>query len=406
MSKTEAPTTYATGLDLSIIIPTYNECHNIVALLDGVKKNIPPTVFCEILVVDDNSPDGTGKIVENYINSNTDQKKSCCCPVRILHRDDRRGLIPALLAGIENSKGNIILVMDADLSHPPESIPNILKELKDDPNCVVVASRYAVGGSIKGWPYKRRMVSLSAARIARHFLNLGNITDPISGFFAFPRFLTQKIRFETDGYKLLLELLVKSKDEIRIREIPYTFVERKYGRSKLDTGTIRDYLKAIWLLYRYGRKSTKPMATTTTTTRRSNSQLFLSKAGRFFTVGISGLFLNYFVSLVLSNGVVSDLWYMQATMIGIAVSITSNFILNKIWTFEDTDFSPGHALKQYGLYVCLTSMGAILQLSLVYILVEYVQFSYGLSLFLAVATASMSNFLTNKKWTFKEKIWG
>jgi dolichol-phosphate mannosyltransferase len=399
LSKSEPSATVATGLDLSIIIPTYNERHNIVTLLDEIKKNIPPTIFCEILVVDDNSPDGTGKIVENYINSNTVQKISC--PVRILHRDDRRGLIPALLAGIENSKGSIILVMDADLSHPPEFIPDILKELKHDPNCVVVASRYAVGGSIKGWPYKRKMVSIFAARIARHLLNLGNITDPISGFFAFPRVLTQKIKFETDGYKLLLELLVKSKDEVRIREIPYTFVERRYGKSKLDAGTIRDYLKAIWYLYRYGRKSTKPLATAT---GRSNSQLFLSKAGRFFTVGISGLFVNYFVSFVLSNG--ADLWYMQATTIGIAVSITTNFILNKIWTFEDTDFSPRHALKQYGLYVCLTSIGAILQLSLVYALVEYGQFSYGLSLFLAVAAASMSNFLTNKKWTFREKIWG
>lgn len=399
MSEGEPSTTVATGLDLSIIIPTYNERHNIVTLLDGIEKNIPRTIFCEILVVDDNSPDGTGKIVENYINSTTVQNKSC--PVRILHRDNRRGLIQALLAGIDNSKGSIILVMDADLSHPPEFIPDILKELKHDPNCVVVASRYAVGGSIKGWPYKRKLVSVFAARIARHFLNLGNITDPISGFFAFPRFLTQKIKFETDGYKLLLELLVKSKDEVSIREIPYTFVERRYGKSKLDASTIRDYLKAIWYLYRYG---SKPVATTTT--GRSNSQLFLSKAGRFFTVGFSGLFINYFVSFVLSNGVVSDLWYMQATTIGIAVSITTNFILNKIWTFEDTDFSPKHALKQYGLYVCLTSIGALLQLSLVYVLVEYVQFSYGLSLFLAVAAASMSNFLTNKKWTFREKIWG
>ena len=393
--------TYATGLDLSIIIPTYNERHNIVKLLDEVKKNLPPTVICEILVVDDNSPDGTGKIVDNYINSNSAEKKSC--PVRILHRNDRRGLIPALLAGIENSKGSVILIMDADLSHPPEFIPTILEELEHDPNCVVVASRYAVGSSIKGWPYKRRVASKFAARVARHFLNLGDVTDPISGFFAFPRFLIQKIKFETDGYKLLLELLVKSRDEIRIREIPYTFVQRRYGKSKLDVGTIRDYLKAVWLLYRYGRKSNKPLAAPG---RRTNSQLFLSKAGRFFSVGISGLFINYFVSYLLSNGIVSDLWYIQATAIGIAASITSNFILNKIWTFEDTNFSLRYTLKQYGLYVCLTSIGALIQLTLIYTLVEYLHLSYGLSLIFAVAAASMSNFLTNKKWTFGEKIWG
>jgi dolichol-phosphate mannosyltransferase len=401
--EAEASATYATGLDLSIIIPTYNERHNILRLLDGVKRNLPPTGSCEILVVDDNSPDGTGSIVENYINSNKGVQEKKSCPVRILHRYDKRGLIPALLAGIENSKGNIILVMDADFSRPPEFIPAILKELKHDPSCVVVASRYAVGGSIKGWSYKRRVASIFAARIARHFLDLGDITDPISGFFAFPRFLTQKIKFETDGYKLLLELIVKSKDEVRIREIPYTFTQRRYGASKVDAGTVRDYLNAVWLLYRYGRKSTKPLVSPV---RRTNSQLFLSKAARFFTVGISGLFLNYVVSFVLSNGIVSNLWYMQASVIGIAVSITSNFILNKIWTFEDTDFSLRHTLRQYGLYVCLTSIGALIQLSLIYTLVEYLHLSYGLALFIAVSTASVSNFLTNKKWTFREKIWG
>ena len=108
----------------------------------------------------------------------------------------------------------------------------------------------------------------------------------------------------------------------------------------------------------------------------------------------------------MSNGMVSDLWYLQATIVGIAVSMTSNFFFNKIWTFEDVDFSAFRTLKQYGLYVGLTSIGALLQLSLLYVLVEMGRFDYGSFLFCAVVVASMSNFLTNKKLTFKEKIWG
>ena len=147
-------------------------------------------------------------------------------------------------------------------------------------------------------------------------------------------------------------------------------------------------------------------STDQTNIKGRNSQLFFSKAGRFFTVGAFGLLVNFLVSLVMSNGMVSDLWYLQATIVGIAVSMTSNFFFNKIWTFEDVDFSAFRTLKQYGLYVGLTSIGALLQLSLLYVLVEMGRFDYGSSLFCAVVVASMSNFLTNKKLTFKEKIWG
>ena len=390
------------GLDLSIVIPTYNERANIAKLLDALKRVLPGNILYEIIIVDDNSPDGTGQIIEKYINSEAYKLEGCV--LKVIHRDNRSGLISALLTGIERSAGRYILVMDADFSHPPEIIPAILDEFKHDPSCVVVASRYVAGGSIKGWPYKRRLISTFAAQIARCCLKLRRVKDPISGFFAFPRSLTQKISFETDGYKLLLELLVKTRNEITIKEIPYSFSNRAYGTSKLDLHVIRDYIRAIWILYKYGRRSSK--SSVQPITQRRNSQLFISKAGRFFTVGASGLLVNYFVSYLLFNGIVSDLWYIHATMIGIAVSITYNFLLNKIWTFEDTDYSIIHTLKQYGLYVILTSLGAFLQLSLIYVLVEWTNLSYGISLFLAVAFASMSNFLTNKKWTFKEKVWG
>jgi dolichol-phosphate mannosyltransferase len=100
-----------------------------------------------------------------------------------------------------------------------------------------------------------------------------------------------------------------------------------------------------------------------------------------------------------------SLWYIQATAIGIAISITSNFLLNKIWTFEDKDFSAVHILKQYGLFLLFSSLVISIQLTLVYVLVES-GMSYNLSLISAVAAASISNFVLNKKWTFGEKVWG
>jgi len=292
--------------------------------------------------------------------------------------------------------------MNADFSHPPEIIPRIINELNQDPNCIVVASRYIKGGSIVGWPFKRLMLNIGAVRIARHSLKLRNIKDPISGFFALPSHTLKDIDFDTQGFRMLLEILVKGKN-LRVREIPYIFTDKEFGKSKIDYKVILNYCKAIWQLYRYGRNYSSNTMIQSKQERRG-LVLFLSKAARFFTVGASGLLINYLISSLLSGGTFFNFWYIHGTLIGIIFSITSNFLLNKSWTFEDRDFSLYHTLKQYGLFVAFSSIGASIQLLLVYLLVES-GLSYSPSLIIAVASASISNFLLNKKFTFHEKIW-
>jgi dolichol-phosphate mannosyltransferase len=405
--------------NLSIIIPTYNESENILKLIDSIKKNIPSDIITEIIVVDDNSPDGTGKIVENYIHNDISTDASLQqkqqfhskvdnqnCLVRVIHRKDKTGLISAILEGIESSKGEDILIMDADFSHPPETIPRLVEELRQDPNCIVIASRYISHGSIVGWPYKRRVISRGAAKIARHGLNVRNVTDPMSGFFAFPRHVIKNVKFDTKGFKILLEILVKSRD-IRVKEVPYTFHDRKSGQSKMNFNVILDYAGAVWQLYRYGQKSKRHIQKKE---EKRKSVLFLSKASRFYTVTASGLLINYLLSFMLADNVaysvksLSNQWYLQATLIGIIISITSNFFLNKIWTFEDRDLSVVKTLKQYGSFAGISAVGATIQLLLLYLLVLEYGLQYRVSLILAVAIASMSNFLLNKKWTFRENL--
>jgi dolichol-phosphate mannosyltransferase len=321
--------------------------------------------------------------------------------VKLIRRRNKSGIISAVLEGIKSSTGRFIMVMDADFSHPPETMPRLIKELSNEPNCVVVASRYISGGSIVGWPHKRVMISSVAAKIAQHGLGLSYVKDPISGFFVFPRHIIDNIRIESSGYKLLLEILVKA-EGIRVKEIPYTFQDRKYGKSKLDFGIKIDYLKSVWYLYRYGRKS---KAITKDKEEKRPSILFLSKAARFYTVGASGLLLNYVVSAMFSKGFVSNFWFIYASTLGIILSITSNFFLNKIWTFEDRNFSAADTLKKYSLFSALSAVGAVIQLLLLYFFVQS-GFEHTLSLIMAVAVASVSNFILNKKWTFHEKIWG
>jgi dolichol-phosphate mannosyltransferase len=403
---------------LSIIIPTYNESENILKLIGAIKSNLPSNIITEIIVVDDNSPDGTGKIVENYIHNNIGTDSSLQqqqfhskvdnqkCLVRIIHRKDKTGLIPAILEGIESSIGESILIMDADFSHPPETIPLLVEELRRDPNCIVIGSRYISRGSIIGWPYKRRVISKGAAKIARHGLKVRNVSDPMSGFFAFPRHVIKNIKFDTKGFKILLEILVKSRD-IRVKEVPYTFRDRKSGQSKMNFNVILDYAGAVWQLYRYGQKSKRRIQKMH---EKRKSVLFISKASRFYTVGASGLLINYLVSFLLADNVansvksLSNTWYLQATLVGIIISTTSNFFLNKIWTFEDRDLSVGKTLRQYCSFAGISAVGATIQLLLLYLLVVDYGLQYRVSLIIAIAIASISNFLLNKKWTFQENL--
>jgi len=376
---------------VSIIIPTYNESENIIQVLKSIGEHLPEGIAVEAIVVDDNSPDGTGKIVDDYIN---DEQNKIEYTVDIIHRKTKSGLSSAILDGIEHSSGEIIVVMDSDFSHPPKIIPRLIEEIKISKCDIVIASRFITGGTIEGWSIKRKLISKTAKGIAKAGLGV-NESDPMSGFFAFRRKILDGIKLDAIGYKVLLEILVKTKD-IKIKEIPYTFTNRTLGSSKLDSSTMLDYVRAVWKLYRYGH-NVKNVETRT-------SIHFISKAGRFYTVGASGLLVNYLASILLADTII-NFWYIHATLIGIILSMSSNFILNKIWTFEDRNFEVKKTLTQYGKFIGFSSLGALIQLGMVYILVDSYEFVYSLALILAVITASFSNFILNKKWTFKEKVW-
>ncbi len=376
---------------LSIIIPTYNESQNILKILKSIGDILPPKILTEAIVVDDNSPDGTGKIVENYLKN---FKKITGYTIDVIHRTAKKGLSSAILNGIQQAKGDTIVVMDSDFSHPPQIIPRMVDALKKYRCDIVVASRYVKGGKISNWPLKRKFLSKIATSIAKKGLGV-QAADPMSGFFAFKRPIIKGLKFDAIGFKMLLEILVKTRGA-NVREIPYTFTDRKLGSSKVSLSTAYDYAKSVWKLYRYGKSTRKQ--------EKRPSVRFLSQAARFFTVGASGLGVNYLMSLVFASGF-SDLWYLYANVIGIIASITSNFLLNKYWTFEDRDFSTKRTLEQYGKFAGFSSLGALLQLFMVFSLVEEYQMMYPIALVIAVLTAAFGNFVLNKKWTFREKIW-
>ncbi|MFB5606875.1 MAG: glycosyltransferase [Candidatus Nitrosomaritimum yanchengensis] len=380
------------GAQVSIIIPTYNESRNIIGILKSIGENLPKNITAEAIVVDDNSPDLTGKIVEEYLKN---VKKIAGYTMDIIHRTSKNGLSSAILSGVQRAKGDTIVVMDSDFSHPPQIIPKMIESLKKYQCDMVIASRYINGGKIKGWTLKRKIMSKVATLIATKGLGV-KTKDPMSGFFAFKKNILKGINFDAIGYKILLEILVK-KSGIAVKEIPYTFENRSFGSSKLDSSTVADYFKSVWKLYKFGKSEEKG--------EKRKSVRFISKASRFYTVGLSGFGVNYLISLLFAGGI-SDMWYLHANLIGIIASITTNFLLNKTWTFGDRNFSRKRTLKQYGKFVTFSSLGALVQLGMVFYLVDGYGLSYPISLVLAVLTAAFGNYVLNKKYTFKEKVWG
>ncbi|MGB0642702.1 MAG: glycosyltransferase [Nitrosopumilus sp.] len=376
--------------EISIILPTYNESKNIRGILDHIKKSFPSNLKLETIIVDDNSPDNTAKIAEDYFHS---IKEKSSHTINVIKRKAKDGLSSAILNGIQESSANTIVVMDSDFSHPPKIIPKMLESLKKYRSDIVIASRYVKGGNIEHWTLKRKLMSKIATLIAKKGLGIES-HDPMSGFFAFKKNILDGLKFDALGYKMLLEILVKTKG-VKIEEVPYTFVDRELGSSKLDSSTIFDYFKSVWKLYKYGKTVEKD--------EKRTSVKFLSKAARFFTVGASGLAINYLASMIFALN--SDMWYLHATTFGIIFSISTNFLLNKYWTFEDRDFSPKRTIVQYGKFAAFSSIGALVQLGMVYNLVDQWNVSYPISLVLAVGVAAFGNFLLNKRWTFKEKVW-
>ncbi len=376
--------------EVSIVIPTYNESENIKGILHLIKEHLPKNTIVEAIVVDDNSPDGTGKIAEDYFKS---LKEKTLYTINVINRKTKEGLSSAILNGIEQAKGKIVIVMDSDFSHPPQLIPKLLEVLKQSKTDIVVASRYLNGGNIQGWSLKRKIISKIGTMIAKKGLGIKQ-SDPMSGFFAFNKDVIKGINFDAIGYKLLLEMIVKAKG-VSIKEVPYTFLDRQNGKSKLGIKTILEFGHAVWKLYRHGKREQK--------NEKRTSVRFVSKAARFFSVGASGLGVNYIMSILFTSSL--DMWYLHATILGIMFSITSNFILNKYWTFEDRDFAAKRTIVQYGKFAGFSSIGALVQLGMVYYLVDGLTMTYPIALVSAVATAAFSNFILNKKWTFKEKVW-
>lgn len=357
------------GIELSIIIPTYNEAANIPELLRRIARVAAErAITCEVLVMDDASPDGTA-----------DAARHADVPlvVRVVVRDGERGLSPAVIDGIKLARGKYVLVMDADLQHPPEALVTLLQGVRDGAD-FVIGSRYVPGGTSGEFGLYRRLNSRLATLLALPLIGRG-VRDPMAGFFCFRRNLVADQELNPVGYKIGLEILAKCRPA-RIAEVPIDFGPRHAGDSKMDLSQQLGYVRHLRRLYNWRWPG-------------------LTQCVLFFAVGGVGMVVDLSImALLLYAG-----WsFALARAASILTAMMLNFVLNRRVTFPDAvrgRFSP--QLVKF-VAVCLLGLGINWGISnWLYLLLPALRAYYQVFCIAGIVVASVSNFVLSRHIAFR-----
>jgi dolichol-phosphate mannosyltransferase len=354
---------------ISIIIPTYNEKGNIAPLLARIHQALSGHDY-EVLLVDDESKDGTIEVALSLASR---------YPLKVIVRRKEKGLATAVVHGLKSASGQIIGVMDADLQHPPEVIPQMLKALNKGAD-MALASRYVEGGGCPHWGLSRRVISKVASALSHLLLpSTRQVKDPLSGFFIFRRQNIAQAKLKPIGYKISLEIMLAGRFR-HVVEVPYIFEDRSAGKSKLNSRQQLDYLRHILSLM----------------TRTGELKRFL----KFCAVGVSGIIVNQGLLWLLTD--LAGLRYYISALFGIEASIISNFVLNDYFTFADRRSGKGKSFLVRLLKFNVTCLaGAGIQYGLLLLFTSVFDIYYLISNLIAIAVAFLWNYLVGSWWTWK-----
>jgi dolichol-phosphate mannosyltransferase len=293
------------GTELSIIVPTFNERRNIKDVIAAVADALP-NVAWEIIFVDDNSPDGTASFVREI--ARTDPR------IRCLHRFGRRGLSSACVEGIMSTASPLVAVMDADRQHDERCLSRMLEIMNTTDVDLVIGSRYTKGGDVTDWDQTRAAMSRLATRVTNWITGI-KLSDPMSGFFMIRREVVIEAlpKLSSIGFKILLDICASSDRALNSADVPYQFRSRQHGESKLDVMVLWEFLLLL--------------------IDKSIGRFIPVRFVSFALVGSSGVFVHIAVLLLLFKILHVDFVIAQsgATL----TAITSNFILNNIFTYRD-----------------------------------------------------------------------
>jgi dolichol-phosphate mannosyltransferase len=316
-------------LQLSVVVPTFNERDNVTPLFRRLEAALAGTAF-EVLFVDDNSPDGTWDVVRALAREDG--------RVRCIRRIGRRGLSGACIEGILASSAPCAAVIDADLQHDETQLSKMLALLQGGEFDLVVGSRYTEGGSADSFNRQRAGASALATEVAKRVLRV-KIADPMSGFFMIRRDRFEQLapQLSTQGFKILLDIVATARGNLRIKEIPYSFGSRLHGESKLDSMVALDFLGLVLAKLTHDVVSLR----------------FLL----FAMVGSIGLVV-HFVALYTALEVL-DWPFPEAQACGALSAMTSNFLLNNFLTYRDQRLKGFAILRGLLLFYLVCSVGLL-----------------------------------------------
>jgi len=360
----------------TIVLPTYNEAKNITSVLEQIFSQKTPKWNVDVLVVDDNSPDGTGKIVAKL------QKKYS--KLHLL-KGSKQGLGVAYTRGFDyvkkNMKADALFEMDADLSHPPKLIPLFLKKI-DEGADFVIGSRYVKGGGTPDFTLFRVLNSRVANLFARFVAGMHQVKDCTSGFRAIKMSVINKINFDTldaKGYSFQQNLLYESlQQKIKVAEVPLIFYQRTEGESKMRT---KDMIEFVQNSLKLGLRTW---------------ERFL----KFCLVGGTGVIVNTGILFLLTT--TFGIEYKISSIFAIQIAIITNFILNNIWTFKKST-NESHTLTKFFKFEGISLIGALINWGILVGLTEFAGMYYLFSNLIGIIIATGWNYLMNVLFTWKNK---
>ncbi|MHC4982743.1 MAG: glycosyltransferase [Planctomycetota bacterium] len=358
--------------EVTVVVPTYKEAQNVRPLVAELARALAEREGgYEVIFVDDDSRDGICREVEVLSADGF--------PARLITRLGERGLSTAVLRGFDEAAGRILVCMDADLSHPPAAIPEMLRSLEDSEIDMALGSRYVPGASTEeGWGLFRWLNSKVATLLARPFTK---VRDPMSGFFAIRRETYDKAGdLDPVGYKIGLELLVRCNCR-NVREIPIRFSKRRAGASKLTLGQQWNYIKHLKRLadYKFGP---------------------VSQFLQFCAVGSSGVA----VDLSIFAALLTFLPFRPARALAIWAAMTWNYFLNRWITFSSR--LRATKLTQYPRFVATCSLGALVNWTVADRLRAVSQFFAQhllLAAFVGILAGMTCNFLICRRYVFRRQ---
>ncbi len=343
----------------TVVVPTYNESANLPQLVERICAALPAT---EIVVVDDASKDGTADVARELARK---------YPVRVVERFDERGLSTAVLRGMQEARTDLCVVMDADLSHPPEAIPKLVQAVQDGAD-VAVGSRYVPGGDIDQWPLFRRFASKAGTLLARP---LTPVRDPMAGFFCLRKSLFAGIPLKPRGFKILLEILARTATKKTV-EVPIHFEDRAAGASKFSSKERKEFLRQVWTLY-------------------LDLNAWPWRVAKFLCTGALGVLPNLGVLHLCRNILHTTL--DVAIVSGWIVSMTVNYALNRVWTFKARQLPIVASYFKYALGV-LGGLGV--QWAVMKMLPSW---NVNVSAVLGIVVGTIFNYLASQLWAFARR---